>query len=233
MKIKTQSMKLVNAAILLCGSVALAAHAQEPKAISGPSPAGSLTRWHAPAFDVTKDNQVPIVPLGQLTGSVQATIDPKPVLLYDLQGVVLSVLNNTNRPIVVDTDKAVAIVGGAAIPGASTGQIAKAACPEAAQPAAAKRGVRNVVLAAVTIGAVQLIRDARMQKGPILQRYGCDEARRQDEVETFGSKVVWPGTTGKGIVYFSTPATLHGATLTVPVRALYEPTDQVSISIPL
>jgi hypothetical protein len=83
---------------------------------------------------------------------------------------------------------------------------------------------------AALVGAVQTIQDAARQEGPILGRYGQDEARRRNETSSFGKRIVWPGDTSEGVIYFGATPSLQSASLTLPVNTLYNEEDQTVLT---
>jgi len=189
----------------------------------------SMTRWHPPTLDVTKDDQPKAIPLVNVLESVKMSTDPYEVYLNTLTGFELSVHNGTDRPLVVDADKCTALLDGVAYDSAGSEQIDHAVRYPHTLKTRVELKTARIAIAAVTIGAYQTVTDALVQRGPVLKRYGVDEVRREEEEIAFGSRVVWPGETSKGLVYFSVENSLRGAALKIPVRALFDPTDQATV----
>ena len=91
--------------------------------------------------------------------------------------------------------------------------------------------IKATTIAGGSIGGIPTLNDINRQAGPILGRYGGDEDRREGEnLALPGKRVVWPGDTTKGVVYFVTKQPLTGASIDMPVSALYDSTDQSSVS---
>ncbi|QQR57443.1 MAG: hypothetical protein IPG59_21085 [Candidatus Melainabacteria bacterium] len=78
------------------------------------------------------------------------------------------------------------------------------------------------VVAGVTIGAYPTIRDLKNQKGPILERYGSDEQRRENISERFGKRVLWPGDISQGLVFVREGEKIAGASVEMPVGTFPE-----------
>ncbi len=73
------------------------------------------------------------------------------------------------------------------------------------------------VVAGVTIGAYPTVRDIVNQKGPILNRYGADEKRRENVAARFGKRILWPGDISEGIVFVKENQKIQGASVEMPV----------------
>jgi hypothetical protein len=84
--------------------------------------------------------------------------------------------------------------------------------------------------AAVFVGAVQTAETLKKQYGPINKRYEWDEERRENEESRFGKRLLYPGDSTDGNIYFRAGTELSGNTLTMPVKSFYDGADQASIS---
>jgi hypothetical protein len=188
-----------------------------------------MTRWHPPTVDITKEEEPKPVPLVNLVGSLKVSSDTFEVYLKNLVGVELSIHNGTDRPLVVDAEKCVAELSDVTVHSVGAEQIDYAV----RHPHSPAKGVElktaRISIAAVSIGSFQTVTDFFVQRGPVLKRYGVDEKRRETEEQAFGSRVVWPGETSKGLVYFPSASSLRGAVLKIPVRGLFDPTDQATL----
>lgn len=86
------------------------------------------------------------------------------------------------------------------------------------------------VQAATTVGAVPAIKDRAIQRGSVRGRYGHDEKRREKLFSRFGKRVLYPGDSTEGAIFFAgkLPA---GATIAVPVRDFYYQDNRASLTL--
>jgi hypothetical protein len=93
--------------------------------------------------------------------------------------------------------------------------------------------LKATVTAAATVGAVQTAETLKKQYGPITKRYEWDEERRQNEESRFGRRLLYPGDSTDGNIYFRVGTQFSGNTLTMPVKSFYDGSDQASLSKPI
>jgi hypothetical protein len=79
------------------------------------------------------------------------------------------------------------------------------------------RQVGAIVMDMLTTGMFSAVRDAKIQKGPVLGRYGRDQARRSVESMRFGRRILWPGDDTTGTIYFDAAENLNPKSLEMPV----------------
>lgn len=153
--------------------------------------------------------------LEQLRALVKFTAQPLPVSRneVDLVGIKILVQNNTDSTLMFDGDKAVLHIAGQNIPAALSVE------KKTSMGKAFIKETNAAVVAGVTIGAYPTIRDIRNQKGPILERYGADEKRRENVADRFGKRVLWPGDISEGIVFVKATKEkqIAGAQVEMPV----------------
>jgi hypothetical protein len=223
---KNVSLILLSLLTMSAGDTFDCAAAQQPTPKSG---SASMTRWHPPAIDVTKDEEPKPVPLTNLLGSLTVSSQTFEVYLKNLVGLELTVHNGTDRPLVVDAEKCIAELSEVKFHSVGAEQIDYAVRHPHSLATGIELKAARITVAAVSIGAYQTITDFFVQAGPVLKRYGVDEKRREIEERAFGSRVVWPGETSSGIVYFPGDTSLRGAMLNIPVHSLFDPTDQATV----
>lgn len=179
-------------------------------------------------LDTTNPTKVPKppLPLTAVISNVILTTSPQEYLMGDFHGLKVHISNGTDRPLLFNGDKAVIKFDGQCAAPITVGQLQDAVCPASTT----KEQIIGVLKVAVTVGLEPTIRDIKMEKGPILQRYGCDEKRREDEQSRFGQRILWPGDSSDGIVYFNTDRSLHGGTLELPISSLADLQDQSTLS---
>jgi hypothetical protein len=193
------------------------------------SGSASMTRWHPPAIDLTKEAEPKPVPLANVVDSLKVSSDTFEVYLKNLVGLELSVHNGTDRPLVVDAEKCIAELNDVKLHSVGAEQIDYAVRHPHSLSTGIELKAARITAAAVSLGALQTVTDFYVQRGPVLKRYGVDEKRRETEEQAFGSRVVWPGETSTGIVYFPGETSLRGAVLNIPVRGLFDPSDQATL----
>jgi hypothetical protein len=181
-------------------------------------PGGALSPATAGAPETTNvldlNAQAPTPPLmGTITQEVALTIDKQPVQRGEYRGLILHLHNGTNSPLMFDGDRAYIEVNGKHIAAAADAPIEESTCP-------AQTIAQQTLFAAetaVTVGLLPTIHDARIGRGPILPRYGCDQKRRVATAERFGKRILWPGDDTQGIVYFQTEDDLSKGVVQLPV----------------
>lgn len=220
-------------AAVLSSSLSLAAFCQENKQESTPllrpaidtnKPVESVQTPLIKDSDSTATNtplgkdKVPAPPsLDQLRAMVKFTAVSEPVVRGEagLVGIKVQVQNNTDSTLMFDGDKAVLHLTGKNIPATQSVEYKKSMGKAFIQETNA------AVVAGVTIGAYPTVRDMVNQKGPILNRYGSDEKRRENVADRFGKRILWPGDISEGIVFINIKSSeekqIAGAQVEMPV----------------
>lgn len=183
------------------------------------------------AVDLFGPNSKPVLmPLVSVASSqIEIQAEQTPVSLKGMQGVKVKVKNNTDRPLYFSGDEATATAGDAALSAAHMQEI-EDLIPSRDNPKQYKmRSVKATITAAVTVGALQTVEDEITERGPMDGRYGWDNARRIDRQARFARRVLWPGDSTEGTVFFKTNSSLHGASLEMKVSAYYDNSDRASI----
>lgn len=170
-------------------------------------------------------------PLSALVGTaLKIQIDKTDIVFDKLRGVMVTVTNDTGRPIVVEGDVAKATVGGKSYTCVHVAAIQQAIVPRHKLSQDFEDLLTHAVPAAVTVGASPTIRDFRISQKPILDRYGPDELRRKIEYSRFGRRILWTQQKTQGIVYFQTDDQLTGAQMEIPVTTLFDDTDKATLT---
>jgi hypothetical protein len=165
-----------------------------------------------------------------ISDNAEMRIDNNEVILGAMRGLAVEVVNNTDRPLIFWGDKAIATMGGNHLHCAPLIALEEMTNPVLTLKEKVIDDIKATTIAGGSIGGIPTLNDINRQAGPILGRYGGDEDRREDEISRFGKRVVWPGDTTKGVVYFVTKQPLTGSSIDMPVSALYDSTDQSSVS---
>jgi hypothetical protein len=164
-----------------------------------------------------------------INANAEMKVDPGEKLLKGLRGLAIEVKNNTDRPLIFHGDQASAVLLSETFACASKAELEKLANPMSTGRKRVESDFVHSVAAGATLGVVPTTKGIVRQSGPVLTRYGWDERRRQDEVARFGDRVVWPGRSTKGIIYFDCDRPLSGAAIQMPVSSLFDTSDQASI----
>ena len=165
-----------------------------------------------------------------ISANAEMRIDNNAVILGAMRGLAIEVVNNTDRPLIFWGDKAIATIGENHLHCAPLIALEEMTNPVLTLKEKVIDDIKATTIAGGSIGGIPTLNDINRQAGPILGRYGGDEDRREGEISRFGKRVVWPGDTTKGVVYFVTKQPLTGASIDMPVSALYDSTDQSSVS---
>lgn len=184
------------------------------------------------------------LPTNHLTGAVTASrqvvlASKQHVNLGRYHGFLVNVQNDTDETWIFDGDKAVANVGSTNLQAASVEEVARVAMPEKGLRKEIAQTAASAVVAAVTIGGAAAAMDMKNQAGPVTHRYGADEARRIDEQSRFGRRVLLPGESTTGVLYFKKAKSSGGVekdidntavSISIPVNLMYDAEDSNAIT---
>jgi hypothetical protein len=183
------------------------------------------------------------VATNHLTGAVstnrQMVVASKQhVNLGKYHGFLVNVQNDTDETWVFDGDRAIANLGKTNLQAASVDDVSRVAMPDKSLGREFVEGTGNAVVAAVTIGGAAAVKDMKNQGGPVTHRYGPDEARRIDEQSRFGRRVLLPGESSTGVLYFKRDKNsgnldiLDNASvsISIPVSLMYDAEDSNAIT---
>jgi hypothetical protein len=142
-----------------------------------------------------------------------------------LRGILINVVNETDRPLVINGEKANAIAGGETVAAAPVTALQKIVIPTKTAQQYMEDIFKKLIPAAATIGAIPAFKDFSKQRKPVLERYGKDEVRRRVESTRFGRRILWPKEQTRGVLYFDTDTDLDGARVEIPVSTLFDTSD--------
>ncbi|HEY9680564.1 MAG TPA: hypothetical protein V6C86_03135 [Oculatellaceae cyanobacterium] len=142
-----------------------------------------------------------------------------------LSGIKVLVVNETNRPLIIDGTLAEAVVGGKTFKAIPVETLEQAALPT--KMSTLDTLMKKILPATVTVGAVPTLKDFKEMKKPVLDRYGPDEVRRRVELSRFGRRILWPHQQTEGVFYFEADSELTGAKVTAPASTLFDNKDSV------
>jgi hypothetical protein len=172
-------------------------------------------------------NAIPLKSVINLSADMK--VDRDEVGMGGLRELTVEITNNTDRALIFEGNKASAVVAGETVPCVPESELDRIVNPFLSGKKRFESQFVNSLAGAATLGAVPTAKGILNQSGPVLQRYGCDEKRRENEVARFGKRIVWPGDSTKGIVYFTAEQPLSGAAIQMPVLSLYDLSDQAFI----
>lgn len=164
-----------------------------------------------------------------LTASIGMTItmsvDTNEVVYKNLRGLTVTVVNDTNKPLIIDGDNAVALQGGKTYKSAPITAVELAVSPIPNFHTAVHDTLTIVLPAAATAGLVPIIKDVQTYSKPTLARYGKDQERRVIEGSRFGKRILWPHEKTQGVIYFETVDAIAKAKVEIPVTTMFDNKD--------
>jgi hypothetical protein len=174
----------------------------------------------------TASTQQAPIPLGSLVGNaLKLTVLRSDVTFEKFRGILISVTNGTNRPLVVDGDQATAVLDGHTFKCAPVATIQQSIVAPRKISTEFDELLKLALPAALTVGAVPTIRDIRESQRPVLERYGPDELRRKIEFTRFGRRILWTNQKVEGILYFESDEALKNAQIVIPTTTLFDNKD--------
>jgi hypothetical protein len=215
------------------GTVQLRAKQTDANGIGGMSAPGADAIMTPDMLLVTPTKQAEktATPLKDLTGTaLKLQIERSDIVFDKLRGVMITVSNETNRPLVIDGDQGTATIGNQSYTCVPVSTIQQAIIPPHKGRKELEEIFTNAIPAAATVGVVPTVRDILQSRKPILQRYGRDELRRKIEYSRFGRRILWTNQKGEGVLYFKTESELKGAKISIPVTTLFDTKDTSILS---
>ncbi len=167
----------------------------------------------------------PLPITGYIGMTLKMNVDSNIIKFKHLRGLAVTVTNDTNRPLVIDADEAVAKSGNKAYKCAPLTAVQLAVNPANNLGRVATDMVTKVAPAAASVGAVPTISDFYKYTKPPLTRYGKDQERRVVESSRFGKRILWPHEKTQGIIYFDSKAVLDKVAIEIPVATLFDKKD--------
>jgi len=180
---------------------------------------------------LSKGTAAPPAPLSTFIGeSLILKVEDKDIVLDHLQGVMISIVNDTSRPLVMDGDNAKATSDEKTYDCVSLIALQKSVMPRHDAKIMTAEVFTKLIPAAVSVGFVPTIKDAKQIHKPVRLRYGPDERRRLVEASRFGKRILWPHQKTEGVVYFQEMKNLAGSRIEMPVHTLFDAPDSTVLS---
>ena len=203
--------------------------AQTPAAVLNdrlpfPVPAFGKSNWFG---SESKDAVTPLANIAP-TG-LDVSLERAPTPLHGLIALRMTVKNNTDRPVSFNANAAIATIGSTMLKAAPMQDLSD----RIKQPDNPKgyfgRSVENTVTAAISVGVVQSVDGEMRYRRSIADRYGFDNANRMDRLARFGERVLWPGDSSAGLVYFKTGDLPSGTAIQIPIADFYNNNDSAMV----
>ncbi len=93
--------------------------------------------------------------------------------------------------------------------------------------------LKATVTAAASVGIVQTAETMKREAGPIEKRYEYDHQRQVNEESRFGRRLVYPGDSTDGNIYFSANTSFEGQLLSMPIKSFYNTANEATLSKPI
>ena len=167
----------------------------------------------------------PPEPLSTFLGTdLTLDINREDISFAHLHGLMITVVNKTNRPLVIDGDKATALMSGTSVRCVPVTVIQNAIIPARDLEHLLVFIATNIAPAAISIGVIPTTKDIVRDRKPVLDRYGYDEKRRRVEASRFGRRICCNMKRPRASC-FSMPEPLTGARIEVPSSTLFDAKD--------
>jgi len=183
-----------------------------------------------PAIKKTSEPELETVVLSDIELKGIGAVSP----FKNFSVVVCTVENRTAIPIIVDGDHAVLGDGAAASVQnkcASQGDIDAIGRPPTTMKQKFVSNLKATIVGAATIGGEQMYEGFKSERKPVPQRYAWDEERKEHEEGRLGERVLYPGDSTQGNVYFPLQAAQPaGMILSMPVKSFYNAANKAMLS---
>lgn len=152
-------------------------------------------------------------------------VEDSNINIGSMHGIMISVVNDTSRPLVLDGDNAKVTIDSQTVTCAPLIALQRSVLPKHDAKTMTAEVFTKLIPAALSVGLVPTIRDIKTIRKPIRERYGPDERRRLMEASRFGKRILWPHQQTKGVVYFQDIETIAGSKLEMSVHTLFDIPD--------
>jgi hypothetical protein len=167
------------------------------------------------------------LPLKEVVAKVEFVVEPEELVVKGKQGVRIKVKNNCDRALIFNGEMATAKIGETKVNCMDNQDFDEMFASPATFASNWSIGFGSTVSDALSIGSWQTVND--MLKSKSFKRYGKDEERRQQDEERFGQRILWPGDSSSGYIFFPAEQSLSGAELTLPVSSFFNSKDQAEV----
>jgi hypothetical protein len=179
-----------------------------------------------------QQNAPQIVPkLQDQLAKIPVSFTPGESKLANHKAIMCTVTNNTDHAVVVYGEKAVLVTPHTDARAASQAEIDTIGQPPTHGMRLIASSVGSVALAATTVGMYQTLKGRRKEHKPVLQRYEYDEERRINEAEAFGQRLLYPGESTTGKLYFAVGESLDNAWFLCPVAYFHEEANKAVVRV--
>lgn len=161
---------------------------------------------------------------------VKVTVMPEDLKLRGRHGLRVKVVNNSDRAVLFNGELAGAYLHGTEFKCAELDDLEDLSGSQPNFISKLNHDTAETVAAAVTVGAWPSVEDILKSKSPTLKRFGRDEERRAQDEQKFGQRILWPGDSSTGTIYFASRESLVGAVVKIPARSFFDLKDQATAS---
>ncbi len=176
-------------------------------------------------------NQSESAPLKSIVNeSLEASIEPGEIIERGKHGLKVTVKNNSDRAVIFNGEKASVFVHGNEYKCENMDEFEDLSGSQPNFLSELNRDTRSTVAAAVSVGGLQTVSDLLKSRKPTLDRFGKDEKRREEILEQFGQRILWPGDASTGIIMFPASEPLTNAQVAIPVSSFFNAKDQAVLS---
>lgn len=144
-------------------------------------------------------------------------------------GLSCTITNGSDIPIVIDGDSASLEVAKSSVQVAPLKDLVNIHKPPNHGLKLIARDTGSVLTAMVTVGALQTLKGIQEEYKPVMQRYGWEEERRLREIETFGKRLLYPGDSTTGNLYFAV-STLKNTSFKCMISSFYDQNNSTTLS---
>ncbi|HEY9678803.1 MAG TPA: hypothetical protein V6C76_12390 [Drouetiella sp.] len=148
----------------------------------------------------------------------------------------IKVSNRSDTPIVFDGNRSAIVIqpGGQIVAKCiSQKQLDTVGRPPTTFGEKVSADLKDTVTAAASVGVVQSAKTFAIQAGPIEKRYEYDRERQTNEESRFGQRLVYPGESSEGNIYFDKNILLDSGAIQIPVKTLYDASKEATLSKPI
>jgi hypothetical protein len=169
--------------------------------------------------------------LATIIDKLQIKLTGKCRQVTQFTGIEVLATNSTDRSLLIDGNETLLSLGAERLKPVTRKEVeATLPASDKLEPRKILKNIDNGIAGFATIGALPTVQDQERQRKPVRQRYGSDEKFREQEQTRFGKRVLFPGDTSSGFIYYpGTFAVAKGTTIEFTVHDLNNQKDIVSL----
>ncbi|HEY9786654.1 MAG TPA: hypothetical protein V6D17_14730 [Candidatus Obscuribacterales bacterium] len=204
---------------------------QSPGEVGSAQDAGNRSRRELPNIDTLLETERKTAQITDQLERITVIIADKKVPMKRFTGFGITVINNSDRIIEVNGEGATVNIGSAEKQCASMSEIETSIDAPDNPKSQPIRTLTSTLEGAISIGAIQAVQDHLNERGSVRDRYGWDEKRRDRLFDRFGKRVLNPGDTTSGVIYFRGAIKEGQASFSIPVSDFYDDKDRAALVV--